>query len=75
MQKPVKLIERIIKLHTKENDTVIDCFAGSGTPEEIASLKKLADNNCKGVRRRVSCISFGHDRATRLLKLISEPVT
>ena len=24
-------MERIIKLHTKENDLVLDCFAGSGT--------------------------------------------
>lgn len=30
-QKPIKTIERIIKLHTKEDDIVYDCFAGSGT--------------------------------------------
>jgi len=29
--KPLKAIERIIKLHTKENDLVLDCFIGSGT--------------------------------------------
>jgi DNA modification methylase len=29
--KPMKAIERIIKLHTKENDVVLDCFMGSGT--------------------------------------------
>ncbi len=29
--KPLKSIERIIKLHTKENDLVLDCFIGSGT--------------------------------------------
>lgn len=29
--KPVKIIERIIKLHTKKNDIVLDCFTGSGT--------------------------------------------
>ncbi|MFA5760063.1 MAG: site-specific DNA-methyltransferase, partial [Clostridia bacterium] len=28
--KPTELAERIIKLHTKENDTVLDCFMGSG---------------------------------------------
>lgn len=28
--KPVELAERIIKLHTKENDIVLDCFMGSG---------------------------------------------
>jgi DNA modification methylase len=29
--KPMKAIERIIKLHTKENDLVLDCFMGSGS--------------------------------------------
>lgn len=29
--KPLKAIERIIKLHTKQNDVVLDCFLGSGT--------------------------------------------
>lgn len=29
--KPVRIIERIIKLHTNENDLVLDCFCGSGT--------------------------------------------
>lgn len=30
-QKPLDLCEYIIKTYTKENDTVLDCFAGSGT--------------------------------------------
>lgn len=29
-QKPIKLIERLLNLYTKENDTCIDFFAGSG---------------------------------------------
>ena len=29
--KPLKAIERIIKVHTQENETVLDCFMGSGT--------------------------------------------
>jgi site-specific DNA-methyltransferase (adenine-specific) len=28
-EKPIQLLERIIKLHTKENDIVLDCFGGS----------------------------------------------
>lgn len=28
-EKPIELLERLIKLHTKENDIVLDCFAGS----------------------------------------------
>jgi site-specific DNA-methyltransferase (adenine-specific) len=29
--KPIKALERIIKVHTKKHDLVLDCFAGSGT--------------------------------------------
>ena len=28
-EKPIELLERLIKLHTKENDIVLDCFSGS----------------------------------------------
>ena len=28
-EKPIELLERLIKLHTNENDVVLDCFAGS----------------------------------------------
>ena len=31
IQKPVKLLERIIKLYSNENDLCLDIFAGSGT--------------------------------------------
>lgn len=30
-QKPVELLERYIRLHTKENDLILDLFMGSGT--------------------------------------------
>ena len=30
-QKPIKLMEEIIKIHTNENDVVLDCFMGSGS--------------------------------------------
>ena len=30
-QKPVKLLDRIIKMYSNENDLVVDIFAGSGT--------------------------------------------
>lgn len=30
-QKPIKLIERIVKLYTNEQDVCLDIFAGSGT--------------------------------------------
>lgn len=30
-EKPIKLLDELIKLHSFENDTVLDCFMGSGT--------------------------------------------
>ena len=30
-QKNLKLMEELVKIHTNENDTVLDCFMGSGT--------------------------------------------
>lgn len=30
-QKPIKLMEEIIKRHSNENDLILDCFMGSGT--------------------------------------------
>ncbi|WP_420167119.1 DNA methyltransferase [Bacillus coahuilensis] len=30
-QKPIALIEHLIEISSKENDIVLDCFAGSGT--------------------------------------------
>ena len=37
-QKPVPLIERMVLAHTKEGDTVLDFFAGSGATA-IAALR------------------------------------
>ena len=37
-QKPIKLLERIILAHTKEDDTVLDIFSGSGSTA-IAAIK------------------------------------
>lgn len=35
-QKPTKLLERMIRASTDENDTVFDCFGGSGTTAAVA---------------------------------------
>jgi site-specific DNA-methyltransferase (adenine-specific) len=35
-QKPVKLLDRIIKVHSRPGDTIIDFFAGSGTTGQAA---------------------------------------
>lgn len=36
-QKPVGILERIVKVHTNPGDTVLDFFAGSGTTGEAAA--------------------------------------
>jgi site-specific DNA-methyltransferase (adenine-specific) len=44
--KPLRAIERIIKLHTKENDLILDCFLGSGT---TAIASKNLNRNFIGI--------------------------
>jgi DNA modification methylase len=60
-QKPVELLERLIKTHSNPGDLVVDCFAGWGTTgvaalrlgrrflgsERIPGDAKLADERCK----------------------------
>ncbi len=36
-QKPVKILERIVKVHSEPDDLVVDFFAGSGTTGEAAA--------------------------------------
>lgn len=45
-QKPVALIERIIKIFSNENDLILDCFCGSGTTGVA----------CKNLNRNFICI-------------------
>lgn len=35
-QKPIEIVERFVKMHSSENSTVLDFFAGSGTTGEAA---------------------------------------
>ncbi len=52
-QKPLKLLERIVRVHSEPNDWVLDFFAGSGTTGEAsARLGRryvLVDNNPESV--------------------------
>ncbi len=36
-QKPLGILERIVKMHSNPDDTVLDFFAGSGTAGEAAA--------------------------------------
>ena len=65
-QKPEKLLERIIKASSKENDIVMDCFCGSGTA--LAVAQKLG-------RKWIGCdINIGAIQTTtkRLAKIIED---
>ncbi len=53
-QKPVKILERIVRVHSDPGDLVIDPFAGSGTTGEAAARLGrgylLVDENPEAVR-------------------------
>lgn len=52
-QKPEKLLERIIKIHSEPGDLILDCFAGSGTTGIVAQRLDrdaiLVDNNPQAI--------------------------
>lgn len=53
-QKPRAIIDRIIKVHSNTGDTILDCFAGSGTTGESAYIHNrkfiLIDDNEEAVQ-------------------------
>ena len=53
-QKPLRILSRIIKTHSRPGDTVLDFFAGSGTTGEAARIARrqfvLVDENPEAVR-------------------------
>ena len=70
-QKPLGVLERIVKVHSNPGDTVLDFFAGSGTTGEAAARNGrrfvLVDSNPEAARvmeKRlggdgVECVGFG----------------
>jgi site-specific DNA-methyltransferase (adenine-specific) len=52
-QKPLGILRRIVRVHSKPGDTVLDFFAGSGTTGEAAALEGrqfvLVDNSSSAV--------------------------
>jgi site-specific DNA-methyltransferase (adenine-specific) len=71
-QKPLGVLKRIVSVHSKPGDVVLDFFAGSGTTGEAAALLGrnfiLIDNNKDAVhisakrlkRYKPKCIGFKH---------------
>ena len=58
-QKPVELIERIIKANSKQDDNVLDCFMGSGTTG-VACMK--LKRKCIGFELSKDYIDISNDR-------------
>jgi len=63
-QKPIAILERIVKVHSDPGDIVLDFFAGSGTTGEAAARHNrgflLIDNNPDAIRVMASRLApFG----------------
>lgn len=66
-QKPLGVLNRIVKVHSNENDTVLDFFCGSGTTGEAAARNNrdycLIDSNIEAVRIASKRLAFtDHER-------------
>jgi site-specific DNA-methyltransferase (adenine-specific) len=69
-QKPLAIINRIIKVHTNPNDRVLDFFAGSGTVGESAirlgRSAVLVDNNAGAIAVMAKRLAFAQPRVHRI---------
>ena len=67
-QKPLKLLDRIIRVHSVEGDTVLDFFAGSGTTGVAAARRQrrflLVDCSPDAVRVMTERLAFASPRVT-----------
>ena len=61
-QKPLGILNRIVKVHSSPGDTLLDFFAGSGTFGEAAALHSrssiLIDNNIPAIETIMDRLSF-----------------
>ena len=71
-QKPVALLERIIKTASNEGDTVLDCFVGGGTTVAVAD--KL-NRHWIGIDQSVQAIKVTEYRLNAQQDLFSQPFT
>lgn len=61
-QKPLSLMEHILKIHTNENDVVLDCFAGSMTTCVA----------CQNLKRKFIGIELDNDYYDKAVKRLQE---
>ena len=61
-QKPLGILNRIVKVHSLPGDTLLDCFAGSGTLGEAAAMHNrssiLVDNNIPAMQAMMERLAF-----------------
>ena len=69
-QKPIKLLERIIKMASDEGDTVLDCFVGGGTTVAVAD--KL-NRHWVGIDQSVQAVKVTEYRLNAQQDLFSKP--
>ena len=65
-QKPLGIMERLLRVHSREGDLVLDCFAGSGTTGEAAARLGrrfvVGDNNPTAVSVMRERLAFARPR-------------
>jgi len=62
-QKPVALLERIVKLWTRPDDLILDCFLGTGTTAVAAKMHRrrwVRDRAGSGVRADRCAANIGN---------------
>ncbi|SFF59010.1 site-specific DNA-methyltransferase [Thermoflexibacter ruber] len=69
-QKPIALLDRIIRMASNENDTVLDCFVGGGTT--IVAADQLS-RNWIGIDQSVQAIKVTEFRLNKQQGLFSKP--
>jgi site-specific DNA-methyltransferase (adenine-specific) len=65
-QKPLKILERIVRVHTQPGQRVLDFFAGSGTTGEAAARNErdfvLVDHSKEAVEVMAERLAFAKPR-------------
>jgi site-specific DNA-methyltransferase (adenine-specific) len=75
-QKPLAVLERIIRVHSRPGDVVADFFAGSGTTGDAAARNGrdflLVDNNPEAIDVMVSRLEEWHPDTVRVAPMAGE---
>jgi site-specific DNA-methyltransferase (adenine-specific) len=72
-QKPLGILERIVKIHSRPGDLVVDFFAGSGTTGEAAAKNGrrflLVDDNHEAIRIMAARLAAYHPELVNIDEL------